>query len=221
VTSCNGRSPDIFGGIVAGAFLLCLIPLILVSRPNSKIALDHDRDSSGDGDECKIFISFGGFAGYSCAMDDIDRNILLELQGNGAAGLAELAKVAGLSVSATAERVKRLEERGTIRGWRADLEPAAVGCPQLAWVFVMLQSGAEASFIAAMAADEAVLECHAISGRWSYQVKLRLPDLAAVDSFTNSRLRALPGVMRTETLVALATHKETSALPIAPADEEE
>ena len=154
-------------------------------------------------------------------MDDIDRNILLELQGNGAAGLAELAKVAGLSVSATAERVKRLEERGTIRGWRADLEPASVGCPQLAWVFVMLQSGAEAGFIAAMAEDEAVLECHAISGRWSYQVKLRLPDLAAVDSFTNARLRALPGVMRTETLVALATHKETSALPIAPADEEE
>ncbi|MCA3361866.1 MAG: AsnC family transcriptional regulator, partial [Roseomonas sp.] len=62
-------------------------------------------------------------------MDDIDRNILLELQGNGAAGLAELAKVAGLSVSATAERVKRLEERGTIRRWRADLNPAAVGCP--------------------------------------------------------------------------------------------
>ncbi|MFN8891021.1 MAG: Lrp/AsnC family transcriptional regulator [Alphaproteobacteria bacterium] len=154
-------------------------------------------------------------------MDDIDRNILLELQGNGSAGLAELAKVAGLSVSATAERVKRLEERGTIKGWRADLNPAAVGCPQLAWVFVMLQSGTEAGFIAAMAADEAVLECHAISGRWSYQVKLRLPDLAAVDSFTNSRLRALPGVMRTETLVALATHKEISALPIAPADEEE
>jgi Lrp/AsnC family leucine-responsive transcriptional regulator len=169
----------------------------------------------------EIFIPSGSFAGYSPAMDDIDRNILLELQGNGAAGLAELAKVAGLSVSATAERVKRLEERGTIRGWRADLDPAAVGCPQLAWVFVMLQSGAEAGFIAAMAADEAVLECHAISGRWSYQVKLRLPDLAAVDSFTNSRLRALPGVMRTETMVALATHKEISALPIAPADEEE
>jgi len=169
----------------------------------------------------KIFISFAGFTGYSPAMDDIDRNILLELQGNGSAGLAELAKVAGLSVSATAERVKRLEERGTIRGWRADLDPAAVGCPQLAWVFVMLQSGTEAGFIAAMAADEAVLECHAISGRWSYQVKLRLPDLAAVDSFTNARLRALPGVMRTETLVALATHKESSALPIAPADEEE
>ena len=69
-------------------------------------------------------------------MDSIDRNILVALQHDGAAGLAELAKVAGLSVSATAERVKRLEERGTIRGWRADLDPAAVGCPLLAWVFV-------------------------------------------------------------------------------------
>ena len=154
-------------------------------------------------------------------MDDIDRNILLELQGNGAAGLAELAKVAGLSVSATAERVKRLEERGTIRGWRADLDPQAVGCPQLAWVYVMLQAGAEHGFIAAMVEQEAVLECHAISGRWSYQLKLRLPDLAAVERFTNGTLRALPGVMRTETMVALATHKESSALPIAPADEEE
>ncbi len=169
----------------------------------------------------KIFIPSGGLAGYSRAMDDIDRNILLELQGNGAAGLAELAKVAGLSVSATAERVKRLEERGTIRGWRADLDPAAVGCPQLAWVFVMLQSGAEQGFVSAMSQEEAVLECHAISGRWSYQLKLRLPDLAAVDSFTNGTLRALSGVLRTETLVGLVTHKETSALPIAPADEEE
>ena len=72
-------------------------------------------------------------------MDSIDRNILVALQHDGAAGLAELAKVAGLSVSATAERVKRLEERGTIRGWRADLDPAAVGCPLLAWVFVALR----------------------------------------------------------------------------------
>ncbi|MDT8263079.1 AsnC family transcriptional regulator, partial [Roseomonas sp. DSM 102946] len=46
-------------------------------------------------------------------MDEIDRNILIAVQQDGAAGLAELAKIAGLSVSATAERVKRLEERHT------------------------------------------------------------------------------------------------------------
>ena len=65
-------------------------------------------------------------------MDEIDRNIVVALQDDGSSGLAELAKVAGLSVSATAERVKRLEERGVIRAWRADLDPAAVGCPLLA-----------------------------------------------------------------------------------------
>ena len=57
-------------------------------------------------------------------MDDIDRKILLAVQADGAAGLAEIAKVAGLSVSATAERQKRLEERGLIRGWHAALDPA-------------------------------------------------------------------------------------------------
>ena len=62
-------------------------------------------------------------------MDEIDRNIIVALQLDGSAGLAELAKVAGLSVSATAERVKRLEERGVIRGWRADLDPRSGGLP--------------------------------------------------------------------------------------------
>jgi diaminopimelate decarboxylase len=108
-------------------------------------------------------------------MDSIDRNILVALQHDGAAGLAELAKVAGLSVSATAERVKRLEERGTIRGWRADLDPAAVGCPLLAFVFVALRAGAaEQKFREALLPLEPVLECHAVSGGWNYLVKLRV-----------------------------------------------
>src|ERR671921_1600452 len=74
-------------------------------------------------------------------MDEIDRNITVALQLDGSAGLAELAKVAGLSVSATAERVKRLEERGVIRGWRADLDPVQAGCPLLAHVLAAVAPG--------------------------------------------------------------------------------
>jgi Lrp/AsnC family leucine-responsive transcriptional regulator len=155
-------------------------------------------------------------------MDEIDRNILLALQQDGAAGLAELAKVSGLSVSATAERVKRLEERGTIRGWRADLEPAAVGCPLLAFVFLALRPGRDdAAFRKAMRRLEPVLECHAVSGAWSYLVKLRVADLAALEAFVAEELRALSGVERCEVLIALATAKETSILPVAPAEEED
>jgi len=154
-------------------------------------------------------------------MDEIDRNIAVALQNDGSSGLAELAKVAGLSVSATAERVKRLEERGVIRGWRADLDPAEVGCPLLAHVLAAVAPGRDdAAFRAAVRREEAVLECHAVSGAWTYLIKLRVADLAALDAFLNGTLRALPGVQRVETLLALATVKESAILPVAPATEE-
>src|SRR4028118_2289649 len=61
-------------------------------------------------------------------MDEIDRNIAVALQEDGSSGLAELAKVAGLSVSATAERVTRREERGVTRASARGLDPRAVRC---------------------------------------------------------------------------------------------
>ncbi|HYF08590.1 MAG TPA: Lrp/AsnC family transcriptional regulator [Acetobacteraceae bacterium] len=155
-------------------------------------------------------------------MDSIDRNILVALQENGAAGLAELAKVAGLSVSATAERVKRLEERGAIRGWRADLDPAAVGCPQLGFVLVTLQPGKdEAPLRRALRKMDEVLEVHGISGPWSLLVKLRAANLAAFETLVEETFRAQPAVARIETILALSTAKETAMLPVAPATEEE
>lgn len=155
-------------------------------------------------------------------MDEIDRNIVVALQLDGSAGLAELAKVAGLSVSATAERVKRLEERGVIRGWRADLDPAAVGCPVLVHVLAQVAPGRDdAAFRRAMRRREDVLECHAVTGGWTYLIKLRLPDIATLDTVLNEELRTEPGVQRIEALLAIATVKETSILPVAPAETEE
>lgn len=154
-------------------------------------------------------------------MDESDRNILIAVQHDGAAGLADLSKVAGLSVSATAERLKRLEERGTILGWHAVLNPPAVGCPLLAHVLVAIRPGRDdASFRKAMKKNESVLECHAVSGRWNYLLKLRLPDLTALNAFVGEEVRGQSGVERTEVIVALGTEKETMILPVAPADEE-
>ncbi len=155
-------------------------------------------------------------------MDEIDRKIVVALQQDGSAGLAELSKVAGLSVSATAERVKRLEERKVIRGWRADLDPLAVGCPLLAFVFVAQRGGGkeDAAFRKAMRRDEAVLECHQVTGPWTHLLKLRLADLGALEAFL-AGLRGQPGVERTEAQIALATAKETAVLPVAPAPPEE
>jgi Lrp/AsnC family leucine-responsive transcriptional regulator len=154
-------------------------------------------------------------------MDEIDRNLIVALQENGAAGLAELSKVAGLSVSATAERVKRLEERNVIRGWRIDLDPVAAGCPLLAFVFVAMRPGKDdAAFLKAMRREPAVLECHTVTGPWCYLLKLRLPDILALEAFVSDEIRAQPGVERTETILAMASPKETTILPVAEASEE-
>jgi Lrp/AsnC family leucine-responsive transcriptional regulator len=154
-------------------------------------------------------------------MDEIDRNLVVALQENGAAGLAELSKAAGLSVSATAERVKRLEERNVIRGWRIDLDPVAAGCPLLAFVFVAMRPGKDdATFLRAMKRNDSVLECHTVTGAWCYLLKLRLPDIAALETFVSDEVRGQSGVERTETILALASPKETAILPVAEAQEE-
>ena len=155
-------------------------------------------------------------------MDTIDRNILLAVQADGAAGLAELAKVAGLSVSATAERVKRLEERGAIRGGRADLDPAAVGCPLLGFVLIAIQPGKDvAPLRRALRKLDEVLELHAVTGSFALMAKLRVASLAAFEAMVDEDIRSQPAVARVETMLALSTVKETAMLPVAAATEEE
>jgi Lrp/AsnC family transcriptional regulator, leucine-responsive regulatory protein len=154
-------------------------------------------------------------------MDAIDRNILIAVQEDGAAGLADLAKVSGLSVSATAERVKRLEERGVIRGWRADLDPASVGCPLLVFLRVTLRPGRdEAAFRKAVKRLAPVLECHAVSGAAGYLLKARFGTLLDAETFVAEEIRSIPGVDGSEILVGLSTVKETSVLPVAAAEED-
>jgi Lrp/AsnC family leucine-responsive transcriptional regulator len=117
--------------------------------------------------------------------------------------------------------VKRLEERGVIRGWGIDLDPVAAGCPLLAFVFVAMRPGRDdAAFLKAMRKQEAVLECHTVTGPWCYLLKLRLPDIATLETFVSEEVRGGPGVDRTETILAMASPKETAILPVAPAVEE-
>ena len=72
-------------------------------------------------------------------MDDIDRKILSELQKDGRLSLTELGERIGLSLSPCHRRVRALEEAGTIRDYRATIDPAAVGLNFAAIVFVTLR----------------------------------------------------------------------------------
>jgi Lrp/AsnC family transcriptional regulator, leucine-responsive regulatory protein len=153
-------------------------------------------------------------------MDDYDRKILSHIQSFARSSYAEIGAAVGLSVSAVNERLKKLERQGVIAGWTAVLDPAAVGCGVLAFVQVMIERPEhEAAFLSLVRAEPAIQECHHVASEWSYLVKVRAPSLRALEELVARRIKALPGIPRTHTVIALSSAKETSALPLGGAGE--
>src|SRR5262245_43873612 len=147
-------------------------------------------------------------------MDDIDRTILERLQADGSLTYAEIGAAAGLSASAVNDRLKRLRGDGVIRRMSADVDPTALGLTLLAFVLVAINEPAgESRFRVTMKETPEVLECHHLTGDFSYLLKLRLRDTAHLDQFLMDRLKPLAGVARTHTLIALSSVKETHILP--------
>lgn len=148
-------------------------------------------------------------------MDDIDRKIIETAQSDGRVTSAALAAATGLSVSAAAERLRRLQERGVIAGWAARIDPEAVGLGLLAFLFVLVdRTEHNAPFLAAAAALPEVQELHHVTGEWSYLLKVRVASPRALEWLISDRIKAIPGVARSMTFIALSSTKETSALPV-------
>lgn len=132
---------------------------------------------------------------------------------------AEIGAAAGLSPSAVNDRLKRLRAEGVIRRVTAEIDPAAVGLPLLAFVLVGVNGPqGEAQFRTAMNAAPEVLECHHLTGDFSYLLKLRLRDTAHLEQFLMDRLKPLSGVVRTHTLIALSSVKETHIVSASSSD---
>jgi len=148
-------------------------------------------------------------------LDETDRAILDYIQRHGRAAYAEIGAHAGLSVSAVNERLKKLQAAGAIRGYGAVLEPAAVGLEVLAYVSVLIDwSAHNASFLEAVLDMPEVLECHHVTGDWSYLLKIRTRSNDALEDLISNRIKLLPGVTRSQTVIALKSPKESSVLPV-------
>ena len=105
-----------------------------------------------------------------------------------------------------------------ISGFHARLSPDALGLELLAFIFVGWDDpAAEAPFLARVAASDAVLECHHVTGAWNYLLKVRLKNTRALEGFLGAVIEDVRSVQRTETLIALSSAKETAALRVAPA----
>lgn len=149
-------------------------------------------------------------------MDDIDRMLLDAVQADGRRSLAALGEVVGLSTSAVNERLRRLQLDGTLTGIHGRVDARRVGFDVCAFVEILLgQPGDDAAFVAGCRAEPQVQECHHVTGDWSYLLKVRARNMADLERLVASRIKTLPGVLRSRTTIALSSAKETGAVPCA------
>jgi Lrp/AsnC family leucine-responsive transcriptional regulator len=117
------------------------------------------------------------------ALDEVNRRLLALLAEDPRQSTAELARRVGMSAPAVRERVTRLEETGVIRGYRLDVDPAALGLPVTAWVRLRPGPGQLPKLAELAVRVPEVSECHRISGEDCFLLKVHVPaveDLAPV-----------------------------------------
>ncbi|HSQ37773.1 MAG TPA: Lrp/AsnC family transcriptional regulator [Acidimicrobiia bacterium] len=109
-------------------------------------------------------------------LDDIDWALLDELQRDGRSGFRQLGRRVGLSAPAVTARVRRLEAAGVITGYRAVLDPGALGLPVLAFVRVSGAGGvdADAEFMAAAGGIPEIREVHRVTGAETYLMRVQV-----------------------------------------------
>jgi Lrp/AsnC family transcriptional regulator, leucine-responsive regulatory protein len=139
-------------------------------------------------------------------LDTTDSRALAVLAQDGRISWAELGAALGLSAPAAAERVRRLQERGLIRGFTAAVDPGAAGFPVLAFVAVTLaRQDARRRFLDGVRAHPLILECHHVAGDDDFVLKVRARTLAELDALLSSELKGRLGIARTRTTVVLGT----------------
>ena len=105
-------------------------------------------------------------------IDRTDWRLLEELQRDGRASFADLARVVAMSPSAVAERIRRLEETGVIAGYRAVVDPERVGLQVMAMVRLRYPTGNYRPFHALLDSTPAIVEAHHVTGEDCFVLKV-------------------------------------------------
>jgi Lrp/AsnC family transcriptional regulator, leucine-responsive regulatory protein len=147
-------------------------------------------------------------------IDATNHRILRELSRDGRISNLDLATTVGLSPSACLRRVQELERSGIIKGYRAVLDPVAMGTGFVAYMTVGLSQhtkAAQVAFERAVARAPEVREVHNITGTREYLLRVEAADLAAYKHFHTDVLGVLPQVNAITTYVVMDSPKDDRA----------
>lgn len=152
-------------------------------------------------------------------LDQFDRGILDVLSVEGRLPVTELANRVGLSKTPCQSRLKRLQEEGYIKGFRAELNAQMLGLEHIAFAEVKLKDTTEQSlndFNKEVAKIREVEQCHMIAGQFDYLIKVRTRDIQAYRRVLGEKISTLPHVMSTSTYVSMQAVKEEGLKPVNP-----
>jgi Lrp/AsnC family transcriptional regulator, leucine-responsive regulatory protein len=138
-------------------------------------------------------------------LDDLDLTLLRALAVDARQSQRALARAVGMSPPAIADRLARLERVGAIRGYRVDVDWAALGYPVVVYLAVTAGPGMDLSQI--MGAIRALPEAQdssVVTGAFDLLVRLRVRDHAHLRELLLNTIFQIPGVQRTETFLSLA-----------------
>jgi Lrp/AsnC family transcriptional regulator, leucine-responsive regulatory protein len=148
------------------------------------------------------------------SIDRFDERILHELVRDGRVSNVELSERVGLSPSACLRRVQELERSEVIRGYRAVLNPLAMGVGFTAYIAVGLSDHSkqsQAAFENAIVQLKEVVECHNMTGSFEYLLRVETRDLAAYKAFHTDALGTFPQVNSITTYVVMESAKDERA----------
>lgn len=150
-------------------------------------------------------------------LDRIDRRILADLQTDGRMTNVDLARRAGISAPPCLRRVRALEEAGYVRGYHADIDPAALGYNVTVFAHVGLSSQAETDlkgFEDLVRGWPEVRECHMLAGETDFLLKVVAHDWDDYQRFLTTRLTAAPNINHVKSALAIRSAKVQPGVPI-------
>ena len=158
--------------------------------------------------------------GPPAELDATDRAILELLQSNCKQPLAAIGEKVGLSAPAVVERIHKLEEAGIVTQYVALLDARRLGKDVTAFIGVSTDRPRAISDLETqVSAIEEVLECHHVTGIHTLMIKVKTSNTQTLEALIE-RLRTLPGVNRTETMVVLSTGAERARIAVGEGGEE-
>ena len=150
-------------------------------------------------------------------IDALDKTILNILQQDGRTSNAEIARQVNLAPSAVLERIRKLEERGVIRGYTADINSKALDYGLTAIIAVRTSECGEGVGEQLSSIPE-VQEVHEVAGDDCFYIKVVSKDAESLGLFLREKIKGIANVTSTRTTVVLKTFKEGTIVPIEQED---